>query len=178
MNNSLRLLLFSKMMATGGFSLIELMVALVIAIILIMVGVPTFNSLIRDYRLRITSEDLYNTLNYARTEAVKRNAIIYVSFNTGDTWCYGVNTGSACNCTVANNCNLGTTTYPAAQQLTMTTSGLVSNSIYFEGAHGAANASGSMTFTEYGLTPYVQLTVGRLGRVQSCSNTLGGYQGC
>lgn len=162
-----------------GFTLIELLIALTIVIILVAVSVPVFNSFIQSYRISASSDQLYYYLQYARSEAIKRSANIYVSFNTGDTWCYGINNGSACDCTIANNCNLGSVSYSAAQQQTLSVNGLIGNTIYFEGSHSAASSSGSVTFTAYGNTaPLVTINIGRLGNLTSCSTGVSGYASC
>jgi len=57
-----------------GFTLLELMVAMVILFILIAIGVPSFNGLIKDSRLRTTTNKLLMDINFARSEAVKRGA--------------------------------------------------------------------------------------------------------
>lgn len=57
----------------GGFTLIELMVTVTIAAILLAVGVPSFKSFILGQRLKTASYDLNYALNYARSEAIKRN---------------------------------------------------------------------------------------------------------
>jgi type IV fimbrial biogenesis protein FimT len=161
-----------------GFTLIEVLVALAIIFILALVSIPSFINLIQSRRLSTAAEQLYNTLQYARTEAIKRNANVYVSFITGDSWCYGVNLNSACNCSIPNNCGLGSEAAPESQKLSLTTSGLSGNSIYFESTHAAANAAGSITYTVYGGTPLVTISVGRLGNLQMCSNSLSEYTSC
>src|SRR3990167_8877400 len=107
-----------------GFTLIELIIALIIVGILVTMAVPVFNSFIQNHRISSSSDQLYYYLQYARSEAIKRSANIYISFNTGDSWCYGISTGSACDCTTASNCNLGAVSYGAAGQLTLSTSGM------------------------------------------------------
>jgi Tfp pilus assembly protein FimT len=161
-----------------GMTLVELLVILSITAILVTLSIPLFTSYVQKRRLVGVTENLYSFLQYARSEAVKRNANVYVSFVTGDNWCYGMNAGSACNCSVANNCGLGTTSAEQTHVLNLTTSGLASNSIYFEGTHGAANASGTVTFTIYNQSPYIKITIGRLGSLQTCANDVSGYQGC
>lgn len=161
-----------------GLSLIELITAISIIAILSVVAIPLFTSLINNYRLSATANQLYYHLELARTEAQKRNARVYVSFSTGDTWCYGINPVSACNCTIPNNCSLATASYGKAEQISLSTSG-VSSSFYFEGTHGAASTSGTATFTQYGQSsPLITLSIGRLGNITMCSTGIGGYTAC
>ncbi len=56
-----------------GFSLVELMIGVVLVVVLLGIGVPSFRSFILEQRLRATSSDLRVALMTARSEAVKRN---------------------------------------------------------------------------------------------------------
>ncbi len=162
-----------------GFTLVELMIAIVIVTVLVLISVPVFTSFIQNYRISASADQLFYYLQYARTESIKRNADIYVSFNTGDTWCYGINIGSACTCNVVNSCGLATVSYSAPQQQSLTTTGLTGGYIYFEGSHSAANASGSVTFTQYGQSsPFITINIGRLGSLSECSTGISGYGAC
>lgn len=161
-----------------GITLIELLVTLAIVTILTVVSIPAFTSLIERYRIVSATEQLYSTLQYARTEAVKRNTDVYVSFNAGDSWCYGINTGSACDCTTPSGCNLGTVSAPSAQQLTLSSSGLISNAIFFESTRGSANTSATITYNIYGSSDLITTSISRLGNIQLCSTGISGYTAC
>lgn len=161
-----------------GFTLVEMIVTLVIVVILTLVSIPSMISIVRNYRISGVADNLYYDLQNARAEAVKRNTNVYVSFTTGDSWCYGLNVGSACDCNVANSCGLGATSASSSQQITLSLSGYGGNSVYFEGSHAAANASGSVTFTLYGQSSLITISIGRLGNLQMCSTGIGGYQAC
>ena len=56
-----------------GFTLIELMVALAIAALLLLIGLPSFTTFLRNSEIRSTSESLLNGLRAATTEAANRN---------------------------------------------------------------------------------------------------------
>lgn len=166
-------------MLTKGISLIELLVALSIVVILILVSVPVFTSFAQRYRLTAVAENLQYQLQFARSKAIENNTNVYVSFTTGDTWCYGINAGSACNCAVPSGCSLGTTSYGSAQQLTLSTTGMSGNTLYFEGSHGAANAAATATFTLYNdPSTLMTVSIGHLGNSQLCSTGVSGYTAC
>jgi type IV fimbrial biogenesis protein FimT len=61
------------MRANYGFTLIETMVTLAIAVILITVAVPSFLTFIQNARLSSQASDLTTAMMYARSEAVARN---------------------------------------------------------------------------------------------------------
>jgi type IV fimbrial biogenesis protein FimT len=56
-----------------GFTLIELMVALAIAALLLLLGMPSFTTYLRNSEIRSTSESLINGLRAATAEAANRN---------------------------------------------------------------------------------------------------------
>lgn len=56
-----------------GFTLIELLITVAISGVLMGVGVPSFNEVIKNSRLTTNINELATSLNLARSEAVKRN---------------------------------------------------------------------------------------------------------
>jgi type IV fimbrial biogenesis protein FimT len=157
----------------------ELLVVLTILIILAVLTVPSFLSLIREFHVTGAGEDLLYNLQYARSEAIKRNQNIYVTFSTADPFCYGINVGSSCSCTTAGNCTLGAFSEPNTQVITMTTKGLSSNSLIFEGTRGVAtNGASEIIFTVYGQSTAMGVSITALGNMQMCSSTISGYITC
>jgi type IV fimbrial biogenesis protein FimT len=68
-----------------GFTLIELMMTISIAVIVLTIGVPSFTQTINNSRLTTNINELVTSLNYARSEAVKRNQPVTVR-KTGAQW--------------------------------------------------------------------------------------------
>lgn len=62
------------LMKTGskGFSLIELMVTLTIAVILLGIAVPNFRTLIQNQQMTATVNDFFAAVNLTRSEAIQR----------------------------------------------------------------------------------------------------------
>lgn len=56
----------------GGFTLIELMVTMAIAVTVLAIGVPSMTDMVRDARLSAQTDLLVATLNRARTEALRQ----------------------------------------------------------------------------------------------------------
>lgn len=164
------------MQKTRGVTLLELMIVSIIIAVIILLAIPYFTSLINTQRLIGTTETLYSLLQNARSEAVKRNVNVFVSFQTGTTWCYGVNSGSACNCTVPSGCNLGTVTAPNAL-LSLSAAGLSGSPLQFqfESVHGGASASNTLTFTLVDNTAAMNIKTGLLGNSSICSAQVSGY---
>ncbi len=71
----------------AGFTLIELMMALAIGAILATMAVPSFIDLIRNNRITTQTNDFISTLNYARSEAVKRGTGIIVCSSNDQATC-------------------------------------------------------------------------------------------
>jgi len=73
-----------------GFTLVELMITMAVALVLIMIAVPSFKSLTLSNKLNTAANDIVNAIHVARMEAVKRNANTQLcsnsaSVNTSDT---------------------------------------------------------------------------------------------
>lgn len=71
-------------MDNRGFSLLELMVALAVLGVLLAIGVPAFGSLIDNQRMDSSVSSLLRSINYARTEAIRRNRHITLAPVGGD----------------------------------------------------------------------------------------------
>jgi type IV fimbrial biogenesis protein FimT len=62
------------MSASSGFTLIELVITIAVLGIVMTIAAPSFVDLISSNRLKSAAFDLVVSLNYARSEAIKRNA--------------------------------------------------------------------------------------------------------
>jgi type IV fimbrial biogenesis protein FimT len=71
-----------------GFTLVELMITLAVLGILITIGVPSFNDLVQNQRVKAATSDIYSSLTLARSEAIKRNAEVNIVRN-GSSWSNG-----------------------------------------------------------------------------------------
>jgi len=73
----------------AGFTIIELLAVIVVIGILLSIGVPSFNRFVNSQRIKTTSFDLYATLVFARSEAMKRRQPVTVAPVTGSDWTTG-----------------------------------------------------------------------------------------
>ena len=71
----------------SGFTLIELMVVIAIAVILLTSAIPGFQSFIQNNRLSTTTHQLVTSLNLARSEAVKRGKHVTMCKSSNSSTC-------------------------------------------------------------------------------------------
>ena len=66
-----------------GFTLIELIVALAIVALLLLLGMPSFNTFVRNSEIRSTAESIINGLRVASTQAANLNRPVTFSLKGG-----------------------------------------------------------------------------------------------
>lgn len=69
-----------------GVTLVELMIVIVIVAITLTIGVPGFQDMIAKNRSTSQAMSFISSLNLARSEAVKRGAIVKISASDGTDW--------------------------------------------------------------------------------------------
>jgi len=90
-----------------GFTLLELVVALTITGMLLMLGVPSFTTFLRNSEVRSTAESISNGLRAARSEATRLNRPVSFTLATGSDASWAIN---------LFNPAAGTLTQPPIQQ--------------------------------------------------------------
>jgi prepilin-type N-terminal cleavage/methylation domain-containing protein len=91
----------------GGFTIIEMMVAVLAMLVLIAIAQPSFESLRQRSAIRGSAEHLLSFWNQARLEAAKRNQFVKVGVvqsNNGKTFCLGAATTTDPNDTTPCDC--------------------------------------------------------------------------
>lgn len=65
-----------------GFTLVELMITLTVAVVLTVIAVPSFRNMINSNRLTTAANEMVGALNLARMEAIKRNGSVQFCSNS------------------------------------------------------------------------------------------------
>ena len=67
-----------------GFTMAEVLVTISILSIMAAISIPTFISWLPTHRLQTSARQIYDDLNLAKMEAVKRNTDVCITFNTAN----------------------------------------------------------------------------------------------
>ncbi|RZI43228.1 prepilin-type N-terminal cleavage/methylation domain-containing protein [Herbaspirillum sp. HC18] len=74
----------------SGFTLVELLVTMAIAVILLAVGIPSFAGLLRDIKLTSAANDFFSSIHMTRSEALRRGARVDMTpLDPGGDWAKG-----------------------------------------------------------------------------------------
>ena len=77
----------SRKTANGGFTLLELMITLAVMAILLAWGFPSLNESIKNNRMTAQNNEMIAILQYARSEAIRRNTDVEVHLGAdGSDW--------------------------------------------------------------------------------------------
>lgn len=72
-----------------GMSLIELMVAITLAAVLLTLALPSFRTAMENRQIRSAADGIHNGLQFARTEALRRNRTVLFELRPGGGWRVG-----------------------------------------------------------------------------------------
>lgn len=74
----------TKSPAQKGFTIVELMTALVLLSLILVVGMPTFSGVLASMRVRSVAEGMLGGIQMARTEATRRNQPVRFQLDSED----------------------------------------------------------------------------------------------
>ncbi len=164
----------------SGFTLIELIITILVMSILLGIGVPSYMQFKEDNILLGASQALYSDLQFARSEAIKRNTdnIAVRIFNIGGAWCYRVSDNASCTAcsSTAAECDIhgdgilrgvSQTDYPNVAVGADTVSGTTAT--IFIQARRATMQQNVVTFTYGASNKQINVETSLLGRVSLCT---------
>lgn len=70
--------------SVNGFTLIEIIVGIAILGVLIAIAIPSFSNTIKRYRINSISDELTASIQFARSEAIRRGTQIIIARNTAN----------------------------------------------------------------------------------------------
>jgi type IV fimbrial biogenesis protein FimT len=176
-----------------GFTLIEMLVTVAIIVILLTVVAPSFTGYLATKRVDGLMTEFGTDLQYARSEAVARNAPVRITFGTR---CYVLTeqptdgTAPTSSCTQTANPVLGTgVSLVKPVQITGASTDFTPLAslawIEFDPVRGIATfstgaASGEVMVTASGGTPQLRAVVQTVGRfcIDSPDSSIRGYSAC
>ena len=166
----------------NGFTLVELLVVVAVAVVLLTIAAPSMRELIARQRLKSVNAELVTDLQYARTLAISRNQSISVKFQDGATMsCYVVYVASligSCDCThtPGSVCSNGseevrTTQVPRSTDVQIVTVPAGQPPVAFssDGMRNVATDYVLMTSRISGGAGKMQVTINATGRPTVCS---------
>ncbi len=92
----------------SGFTLMELIITILVMTILLGIGVPSYMQFKEDNTLQGAAQALYSDIQFARSEAIKRNTddVVVHLFQTGNNWCYQVSDNPDCDDCGDSDCDI------------------------------------------------------------------------
>ena len=171
-------------MGSQGFTRIERLITLGIVGFRTALAAPNRGKYIEQERLRGALLNLKQELAFARSEAINRNATIYISATDGASWCVGMSLQEDCDCSSstpiqADACTLPVNGVPVIRRLSSDDySGVTMDDDHefsFDGIRGLASPSGSTTLSSDNYSGKAVVSI--LGRVKACGD-VSGMEGC
>jgi len=156
-----------------GFTLVELMITLVIVAIGLSLALPTWTTFVEKRRITAAAEEIVSMMSYVQSEAIKRNEITTLSWNStgghSKNWCIGATLGTtACDCTetdttASDYCAIDGTSYRLVQgnftdindEFLHTNGNLKSDSLSFDPIRGILTNVSAALATEIAANDYL-----------------------
>lgn len=159
----------------GGFSLVELMTVMAVALVILLIGVPSYQSFITANNVTSEINSLTSDLQYARSEAVKQGQAVQIcaantsgngpyACSNSTTWTNGWIICLAANCA---NANLLRVQKPMTSGDTLISASATALSAITFNYFGFSNLKGSVTVSPRGGTGSLKtLCISSLGNLQ------------
>ena len=169
-----------------GLSLVEVTVAMAVAVVLAGTAAPSLFDFIGTRRLEAAATQLASDIQFVRSDAVARNQPVRLSFfNSADGSCYVIHTGAAAQCSCAATgpavCTGGALQLKTVQLAARERVSVQANtaSLLVDPLHGTVSPTATLRVLGANGRA-VHHVVNVMGRVRSCSplNAMPGYAAC
>jgi len=111
---------------TGGFSLPEVMVVVAIMALLAAMAAPSMSTMIKRQRIKTAAFDVFSSMAFSRSEAVKRNTSVTLTPTNSD-WAQGWSIADANGNVLRNQSGWDTITVTGPATVTFLSSGRVAS---------------------------------------------------
>jgi type IV fimbrial biogenesis protein FimT len=160
-----------------GFTMIELMIVVALGAIVLALAAPSFTTTLAKKRMEGVASELGTDIQYARSEAVQRNASIRIIFGSNCYTIHTVGTTDATDCATLGTgaVSLKSVILPAGSAALAFTSYNSKAFIEFEPVRGmaadigGADSSGRVDVTSGSGSWQLRADVTHMGRVRNCS---------
>ncbi|MDN3919774.1 GspH/FimT family protein [Roseateles violae] len=160
----------------AGFTLLELAAVLAILAIVLAAAVPSYAQFLQRQQLRGAADALLLDLRHARQLSVQTRKPVFVSFNPGKNWCWGVSSGQPCDCNGGGAlpaCNIGGGRQADYKSVQMDSAA----DTEFTPMLGQAPRHGGIAFST-AKGQRLQVLVNGMGRAQQCGPDAVGAPSC
>jgi type IV fimbrial biogenesis protein FimT len=162
---------------SGGFTMIELMIVVALIAIVLALAAPSFTNTLAKNRAQGVASELGTDLQYARSEAVQRNAPVRIIVGSDCYTIHTVGTTDATSCVALGTgaVALKSVTLPAGTATLAFTSNNAKAFLEFDPVRGmaadaaGADASGHVTVSSAAGNWQLRADVTNMGRVKNCS---------
>ncbi|MBA6411809.1 hypothetical protein H2508_01635 [Parahaliea sp. F7430] len=173
--------------SASGFSLIELLIVLAVAIVLLLIAIPSFQDQRAKSHVKEATEDVLVLIRQAVAEAPVRDRSMRINLDASTPWCVGVSLGNTtCDCSKADECTVPvagvdvTRVVSGASYPSVTLSHNFSGaSTVFEPVRGRASDEGKVTLSNGDWA--LELRISSEGLIRVCNpmdNAITGYEAC
>jgi len=150
-----------------GFTLIELVIAIVLVAILVTLAVPSFQIMLANAQIRTATQALYDGLQLARVEAIRRNERLLFAKGAGSDWTVTVEAGAVVVQTRSSS--------EGTRQATVAVTPAGATRVTFDSlGRVVANADGSATITALDIDVPTSLIPAADSKEQRVTITTGG----
>jgi type IV fimbrial biogenesis protein FimT len=157
-----------------GFTLVELLVGIALLAVILRLAIPSVQTLVQNTQIRGAAESIQNGLQFARTEALRRNRTVKFEMGTGSAWTVGCDPSDATTDAAGNELCPATMQSRSAQE---GSSNAVVATAQLNAATNAVSGSpvfaGAVTFNGLGRTVAATLPAGNNARF-AITNPTGG----
>lgn len=156
-----------------------MMITISILGVLLAIAIPSFSRILERQRLKGVTEQFTTMIHLIKTEAPKRNQLVYINaIKTSDS-AWSLQAATATTCTLNSNCDLKSITSDNTSNILLTSDLSTLNGSSFNPSRSLPSFSTSRSITFSTNNYSVTSTISPTGLITQCSTpSFGGYIAC